>query len=118
MVEPIDFDKLTDEEFELLVQERIAKLNSEQQVIAQAREVKRKEQMRLVHKLAASTEPDVHEMIFNALRDMDNSDNCEHGRSYVQHCFGCGAIDYIMFPELFDENGFRTGPIDDSNEDE
>lgn len=106
MIEPIDFDSLTDDEFTSLVQVRIARLNAEQQIIAQAREVKRQEQMRLVHKLATVTEPETHEMIFNALRDMDSNDNCEHGRSVWKHCGECGNIDHIMFPELFNEDGF------------
>jgi hypothetical protein len=106
MIEPIDFDSLTDDEFTSLVQVRIARLNAEQQIIAQAREVKRQEQMRLVHKLATATEPETHEMIFNALRDMDSSDSCEHGRSVWKHCGECGNIDHIMFPELFGEDGF------------
>jgi DNA mismatch repair ATPase MutL len=98
---------LSDNEYEALVQERIARLNAEQQTIAQAREVVRKEQMRLIRKLASSTEPETHEMIFNALRDMDNNDNCEHGRPMWKHCDDCGEIDHIMFPELVNADGFR-----------
>jgi hypothetical protein len=89
-----------------MLQERIAKLNPEQQVLAQAREVKRKYRSGLIKKLADPNE-DVQEMVFNALRDVDSGNSCEHDRSYCKHCIACGEIDYLMFPELFDEEGFK-----------
>lgn len=100
---------LTNEQYDALIQERIARLNPEQQKIAQTREVQRKERFKLIEKLGSSdTNEDAHELIFNALRDMDGySDNCEHGRSYCKHCIACGEIDHIMFPEIFHEDGFR-----------
>lgn len=98
---------LTNDQYDALIQERIARLNPEQQKLAQAREVKRKDRFKLIEKLAApEANEDTHEMVFNALRDMDDFE-CEHGRSYCKHCIACGEIDGIMFPELFDKDGFR-----------
>lgn len=105
---PTDFRKhlesLNDEQYDALIQERIQRLNPEQQAIAQAREVKRKERFKLFDKLN-DPDPDVHEMVFDALRDMDGHE-CEHERSWAKHCLACGAMDHLMFPELFDEDGF------------
>jgi hypothetical protein len=100
---------LSEEDYDLLIKERIAKLSPEQQLIAQAREVQKKYRAKLIAKLS-DPDPDVHEMVFNALRDSDG-DECEHGRSYVKHCVACGEIDHTMFPELFDADGF---PIEES----
>jgi hypothetical protein len=98
---------LTDEQYDVLIQERISRLNPEQQKIAQAREVQRKDRFKLIQKIAdPNATPEDHEMVFDALRDMDG-DGCEHGRSYVKHCIACGEIDHLMFPELFDEDGFH-----------
>ena len=95
---------LNEEEYDKLIAERIARLNAEQQIIAKARESQRKDRGKLIAKLK-DNDPDVHEMVFNALRDMDG-DECEHGRHYVKHCIACGEIDHGMFPELFDSDGF------------
>lgn len=97
-------ESLNDEQYDALIQERILRLNSEQQAIAQAREVKRKERFKLIAKLS-DPDPDVHEGVFDALRDMDGHE-CEHGRHWVKHCSACGKMDHLMFPELFDEDGF------------
>ena len=96
---------LPEDQYDALVEERIGRLNDEQKVIALAREKQRKYRSKLIAKLS-SREPEVHEMVFDALRDMDG-DECEHGRSYCKHCIACGAIDHAMFPELFDEDGFH-----------
>ena len=96
---------LSDEEYDRLVSERIGRLNDEQKIVALARESQRKYRAKLITKLAEPDE-DVHEMVFDALRDMDG-DACEHGRSYVKNCIACGEIDHAMFPELFDEDGFH-----------
>lgn len=95
---------LPDEEYDRLVAERISRLNDKQKVVALSREVQRKYRSKLIAKLAEPNE-DVHEMVFDALRDMDG-DECEHGRSYVKNCIACGEIDHAMFPELFDVDGF------------
>lgn len=98
-------ESLSEEEYDKLMQERISRLSNEQQAIMRVREVQRKDRAKLIHKLS-DPDPDVHEMVFNALRDMDG-DECEHQRSYCKHCLACGEIDHAMFPELFDEDGFR-----------
>ncbi len=98
-------ESLSNDEYDKLIQERIGRLNPEQQAIMQKREAQRKERFKLINKLT-DPDPDVHEMVFNALRDMDG-DDCEHGRSYCKHCIACGQIDHAMFPELFDEDGFH-----------
>lgn len=101
---------LTNDQYDALIQERIQRLNPEQQVIAQTRETQRKYRFTLIQKLAdPNASEDTHEMVFNALRDMDG-DECEHGRSYAKHCFPCGEMDHLMFPELFDEDGFHIEP--------
>jgi hypothetical protein len=98
---------LSEDEYDKLMQERIARLNDEQKTIAQAREVQRKQRAKLIAKLSdPNADEDVHHMVFNALRDMDG-DECEHGRHYVKNCIACGEMDHAMFPELFDEDGFR-----------
>lgn len=96
---------LPEDQYDALVMERIGRLNDEQKVIALAREKQKKYRAKLIAKLA-DPDPDVHEMVFNAIRDMEGYE-CEHGRSYVKHCLACGAIDHAMFPELFDEDGFH-----------
>jgi len=100
---------LTNDQYDALIQERIARLNPEQQKLAQSREVQRKDRFKLIEKLAApDANEDTHEMVFNALRDMDDRNfECEHGRSYCKNCIACGEIDHIMFPELFNKEGFR-----------
>lgn len=98
-------ESLDDEQYDALVQERIQRLNPEQQAIAQAREVRRHERSKLYIKLL-DPDPDVQQSVFDALRDMDDPE-CEHGRHYVKHCIACGEIDHLMFPELYDEDGFR-----------
>jgi hypothetical protein len=104
---------LTSEQYDALVQERIARLDPEDQKIIQAREVKRKERFRLLDKLShPDANEDTHEMVFNALRDMDD-DRCEHDRSYCKNCMDCGEIDHKMFPELFDEYGERIEEKDE-----
>lgn len=98
---------LTNEQYDMLIQERIARLNPEQQKIANAREAQRKIRFKLIEKIAnPNATPEDHEMVFDALRDMDGYE-CEHGRHYVKHCIACGEIDGLMFPELFDKDGFR-----------
>lgn len=97
---------LSEEEYDSFIKERISHLNDEQQAIMHVRESKRKDRAKLIAKLATSSSVEVHEAIFNALREIDG-DECEHGRHYVKHCLACGAIDHAMFPELFDEDGFR-----------
>lgn len=101
----IYLEGLSEEDYTRLVAERIERLNDEQKVIANKREAQRKERSKLIGKLS-SPDPEVHEMVFNALRDMDG-DECEHGRSYAKHCLACGKMDHAMFPELFDEDGFH-----------
>ncbi len=98
-------ESLSSEEYDKLIQERIGRLDTEQQAIMQVREVQRKARAQLIAKLS-DPDPDTHEMVFDALRDMDG-DECEHGRHWVKHCLACGKIDHAMFPELFDEDGFR-----------
>ena len=98
-------ESLDDEQYDALVQERIKRLNPEQQIIAQTREVQRHARAKLYIKLL-DPDPDVQQSVFDALRDMDNWE-CEHGRHYVKHCLACGEMDHLMFPELFDEDGFR-----------
>lgn len=109
---PIEFENylagLTNPQYDALIQERIARLTPEQQVIAQAREVQRKYRHDLTVK-AYSPEgtPEDQEAIYNALRE--GTDSCEHGRSIWKTCIACGEMDHLMFPELFDENGVRIG---------
>jgi len=113
---PSEFEEylshLTNEQYKAFIQERISRLNPEQQIITQAREVKKKERLTLINSLMNSKDENAQERLYNALRD--DTDNCEHGRSYCKHCVLCGEIDYIMFPELFDENGIR---LDEPEED-
>jgi hypothetical protein len=98
---------LDDEGYDNLIKERIVRLNDEQKLVAEAREVQRKQRAKLIAKLSdPNADEDVHHMVFNALRDMDG-DECEHGRHYVKHCIACGEMDHAMFPELFDEDGFH-----------
>lgn len=111
MMEPKEFESylatLDEEQYTALVQERIARLTPDEQIIAQAREAQRKVRQKLIDKLAdPNATEDTHEMVFDALRDMDG-DACEHDRSYCKHCLACGKMDHTMFPELFDEDGFH-----------
>src|SRR5271154_2586677 len=96
---PIEFEEslshLTNEQYDALIQERIARLNPEQQVIAQSREVKKKERLDLINKAMNSKDEEAQERLYNALRDNDDL-NCEHGRSYCKHCIACGEMDHLM----------------------
>lgn len=109
MVKPSVFrtylESLNEDEYDALIQERIKRLNHEQQAIAQEREVQRHKRFELYKKLN-DPDPDVRQHLFDILRDMD-SHECEHGRHYVKHCLSCGEMDHLMFPELFDEDGFE-----------
>ena len=98
-------ENLNNDQYDALIQERIQRLNAEQQLLVQAREVQRKVRFQLIAKLpAANADEDVHQLVFDYLRGMDEVE-CEHGRSYVKHCIACSEIDHIMFPELWDEDG-------------
>jgi hypothetical protein len=107
---PLQFENylisLTDEQHDILVQERIARLDPNQQLLAQERELQKKYQLQLMKKAVSSeaTEDD-QEAIYNALRE--GTDYCEHMVSIHKHCFDCGKIDHTMFPELFNEFGDR-----------
>lgn len=94
---------LSDDDHDKLVQERIQRLNADQQVIAQARELERKELRKITH-MMEDPDPDVQEFAFNSILHM-TKDACEHVRSYAKHCSECGKMDHIMFPELFNEFG-------------
>src|SRR5579864_9730450 len=101
MMEPKEFESyiatLDEEQYSALVAERIARLGPDEQVIALAREAQRKVRQKLIDKLAdPNATEDTHEMVFDALRDMDG-DGCEHGRSYAKHCLACGKMDHTMF---------------------
>lgn len=117
---PQEFEKyiesLNNDQYDALIQERIQRLGPDEQLIAQARESQRKVRFKLIDKLAdPNADEDTHEMVFNALRDMDG-DACEHGRSYAKHCIACGKMDHLMFPELFDEDGFHLEQTDQQPE--
>ena len=90
---------LSKDEFAKLIQKRIALLNPEQQLIAQARESQREYRTRLIESLS-STDEDIHEQVFNALQDMDG-DECEHNISHDNYCQQCEIIEKIMFPEIY-----------------
>ncbi len=108
---------LSDEEYTILMNARIAKLNPEQQLIAQAREVIRKERFRLISSMKDGTSwEDVRESF--ATLGEGYTGECEHGRSYCKHCVACGEIDYLMFPEIFNENGFRIDTYIEGDEKE
>lgn len=95
---------LTNDQYNALVQERIARLTPEQQVIARAREEQRHDRLKLAEKAFGpdGTEED-HERLQNAMRQ--GTDACEHGRSYCKYCAICAEMDHTMFPELFNEFG-------------
>jgi hypothetical protein len=100
--------RLPSDEYDVVMQERISKLNPEQQAIMQAREVKRKERFRIIDGLKSANE-DGNENIFNALRDsFSGEDFCEHQRSYVKNCIACDELEHLMFPELFVRDGLRN----------
>src|SRR5271170_7174309 len=88
---------LTDDEYSLLMEGRIARLNPEQQVLAQAREDVRKERFKLISKFNSSETSweEIRESL--VLIGKDFTGECEHGRSYCKHCVACGEIDYLMF---------------------
>jgi hypothetical protein len=98
---------LTNDQYDALMQERIARLAPEEQLLAQARESQRKDRFKLFEKLIEpNADENVHHMVFDILRDMER-DTCEHGRANAKPCLACGKMDHIMFPELFDEDGFH-----------
>lgn len=105
---PKEYEKwltsLNDNEYDILIQERIARLEGESLQIAQAREDRRKERRKLYHKLN-DPDPEVRRAVMKQIMDGEGHE-CEHGRSWVKHCLACGEMDHIMFPELFDKDGF------------
>jgi hypothetical protein len=101
---------LTPEQYDALMEERIAKLNPEQQVICKAREVWRKESYKLIDSLDVNDPTSVaNEKTLQAIGMMSggNSLHCEHGRPYAKPCIACGKIYGALFPEVYDEDGFR-----------
>ena len=95
---------LPSDQYDVLMQERITRLNPKQQAIMQAREVKRKERFRMIDSLKM-TNDEGNEAILNALRDSFSGDDfCEHQRSYVKNCKACDEMDRLVFPELFEED--------------
>lgn len=95
---------LNEEQYDALIQERISRLSGENLQIAQARDGRRKERRKLYDKLN-DPDPKVRKEIMNQIMAGEGHE-CEHGRSWVKHCLACGEMDHIMFPELFDEDGF------------
>lgn len=84
--------------------ERLARLNPEQRSIVLQREAERQERMKMFDALDTK-DPDNAQQLQDYLRDIDK-DYCEHGRSIWKHCGACGEIDHVLFPELYDEDGF------------
>lgn len=92
-------------------EERLARLNKEQQAIVIERQEKSARMDILIAKMS-DPDPDVHEGIFNAMRDMYPG-MCEHDRPSCKHCIECADIDHLMYPEVFNEFGEY---IEDENE--
>ena len=87
--------------------ERLARLNDSQRDIVLKREEKKTIRLGLIARLKEN-DPDVHEMVFNALQNLDD-DMCEHDRSIWSNCLACAEIDHLLFPELYDEDGIKIG---------
>lgn len=106
-MKPNEFEKylqgLTDDQYDALIVERMVNLNDEQKDLVTAREERRKSRRGLYHKLN-DPDPEVRAEVFRTLTEGEGM-ACEHGRSWVKHCLACGAIDHVMFPELFDADG-------------
>ncbi len=103
---------LSEEDYDKLIQERIAKLSPKDQLILQAREVKRKKTAQLIDQARKDpTNSELQHRVFDHILDMQE-DYCEHDRSTWSTCIACGELDHAMFPELFDEYGERLGEDD------
>ncbi len=103
---------LPDDDYDKLIQERIARLSPKDQAILQAREVIRKKTAQIIDQ--ARKNPNDHELqqkAFDHILDMQE-DYCEHGRSTWSNCISCNELDHAMFPELFDEYGQRISEDD------
>ena len=98
---------LTNEQYDFLMEERIARLSPELQTIPLVREAKRKERFQLLTDFGDGkiSSNDLKEKL--ASLGEDYASQCEHGRSYCKHCVSCAEIDFLMFPEIFNKDGFR-----------
>ena len=103
---------LSDTEYDLLIEERISRLNVEQQIIAYARENKRKEMHKLFLKLEEENLLEEERAKILLSFGSFSQSNCEHGRSYCKNCIACAEIDHIMLPEVYNENGDRINEGD------
>lgn len=102
--------RLSEEDYNKLIQERIGKLDPKDQIILQAREVKRKKTKQLIDQaMKDPTNSDLQHKVFDHFLEM-REDYCEHGRSVYSHCIACGELDHAIFPELYDEYG---DPLED-----
>lgn len=100
---------LSEEDYDKLMQERIARLSPENQTIMQAREIKRKKTAWLIDQARKDPANDeLQHKVFDQILDMQE-DYCEHERSTWSNCIACGELDHAMFPELFNESGEHLG---------
>lgn len=96
---------LSEDQYDALIQDRIARLNPAQKEIAIKREAIRKERAKLLNKASACQNEDERQHIFDCALDLDSGMECEHGRHIVKFCNECIELENTMFPEFVDEDG-------------
>jgi predicted nucleic acid-binding Zn ribbon protein len=88
----------------VITDEQRAKLTPEQLVVAEKWEAETEARDRLIKQLDAATDDKMANDLIEQICAL-SSDMCEHGRSIWGSCSKCNAIEMILRPELFDEEG-------------
>lgn len=96
--------ELSEDQYDSLIQERIARLNPTQKAVALKREEERKMRAKLRTKAAECETEDERQHIYDVMLDID-AQECAHGRHWCKPCSACIEIDHLMFPEFHDEDG-------------
>lgn len=93
----------------MLTEEQIAKLTPEELITAERWERERDERDAFFSRyLSGEITGKECAKLLRAQAQM-----CEHGRSiHSVHCFGCDKIEQKLYPERFDEEGYRKEDLD------
>ena len=93
----------------MLSEEQKARLNPEQLAVAEKWEREREERAVIIDELGKA-EKAGDTVAFKAAIDKlsaTTQDRCEHDRSIWSSCAACEEIEFLLYPEFYDENGER-----------
>jgi hypothetical protein len=104
----------------MLTDEQKAKLTPEQIVIAE-KWMEEDEKIRTIYdKLFIAIEDNNEDDFHSLIEEISNTvpHICEHGKSIYDSCTACDAIEKVIRPELYDDNGDRIYDLQKEEEKE